>query len=106
MFRSKYIIKILAVFIVTVGVYILYVLNIIPHKTYSNEDFGIKDYFSSMDKDGDGMDDQSDILQNVRNYIKKNQNTKVNITLPDIRTTVMVCVRMWWRRDFYMPAMT
>lgn len=76
MFRSKCIIKILAVFIVTVGVYILYVLNIIPHKTYSNEDFGIKDYFSSIDKDGDGMDDQSDILQNVRNYIKKEPKYK------------------------------
>jgi len=69
MFKPRHIIRNLAIVIVVIGAYILYVLNIIPHKTYSNEDFGIEDYFSAVDKDGDGIDDQSDILQNVRNYI-------------------------------------
>lgn len=51
------------------GLYVLYILNIIPHKSYTNEDFGIADYISAVDKDGDGIDDQSDVLQNVRAYI-------------------------------------
>lgn len=69
MFKTKNVIRNLAIVIVAISIYILYVLNIIPHKSYSNEDFGIADYFSAVDKDGDGVDDQSDILQNVRNYI-------------------------------------
>lgn len=38
-------------------------------KTYTNADFGIADYISSKDMDGDGIDDQSDILAGVRAYI-------------------------------------
>lgn len=38
-------------------------------KTYSNSDFGIADYISSVDKDGDGIDDQSDILAGARKYV-------------------------------------
>ncbi len=49
--------------------YILYLLNYIPHKKYSNEDFGIKAYVSKIDKDQDGVDDQTDILQGVKEYI-------------------------------------
>lgn len=49
--------------------YILYVLNYIPHKKYSNSDFDIKQYVSTVDKDEDGVDDQTDILDNTRNYI-------------------------------------
>lgn len=40
-------------------------------KTYSNADFGIADYISPKDTDGDGIDDQSDILAGARNYIAK-----------------------------------
>lgn len=43
--------------------------NIIPHKMYENKDFNIVTYKSKEDKDKDGMDDQSDILENVRSYI-------------------------------------
>ena len=50
-------------------IYFLYRFNYIPHKMYSNEDFNIKTYTSNIDKDNDGMDDQTDILNNVRNYI-------------------------------------
>ena len=35
----------------------------------SNADFGIADFHSSVDKDGDGVDDQSDVLQGARDYI-------------------------------------
>jgi len=48
---------------------ILYKLNVIPHKYYYNSDFGIATYKSQVDKDGDGIDDQSDILFGVRDYI-------------------------------------
>ena len=47
----------------------LYALNIIPHPKYTNEDFNIPTYHSSIDKDLDGIDDQTDILNNVRNYL-------------------------------------
>jgi uncharacterized protein YijF (DUF1287 family) len=38
--------------------------------SYSNEYFDIEDYISDVDKDQDGVDNQSDILDNVREYIK------------------------------------
>ena len=57
-------------------IYILYQFNYIPHKKYSNEDFDIKTYISQVDKDGDGIDDQTDILNNVKNYISTNPKYK------------------------------
>ena len=42
----------------------------IGNKTkYDNSYFGIETYKSKIDKDNDGIDDQTDILNNVRNYI-------------------------------------
>lgn len=67
---KKKIIIFLIVIIVIVGIcIILYKFNIIPHKYYYNKDFNIETYISSVDKDNDGIDDQTDILNNVRNYI-------------------------------------
>ena len=40
-----------------------------PISAKTNADFGIADQISSVDRDGDGMDDQTDILQGVREYI-------------------------------------
>ena len=48
---------------------ILYMFNVIPHRQFTNEDFGIETYKSLIDKDGDGIDDQTDFLQSARNYI-------------------------------------
>ena len=66
--------KILLVIIITmltIGIiYTLYIFNIIPHKKYTNSDFNIDTYISSIDKDNAGIDDQTDILNNVREYIK------------------------------------
>ena len=59
-----------------VVLYALYRFNYIPHKKYTNEDFNIKTYISKTDKDNDGIDDQTDILNNVRNYIKTNPKYK------------------------------
>lgn len=49
---------------------VLYRFNIILHKQYTNNDFNIETYVSNVDKDSDGIDDQTDILNNVREYIK------------------------------------
>ena len=46
------------------------------NESYTNEDFGISTYTSKVDKDGDGIDDQTDFLQNVREYIAKKPKYK------------------------------
>ena len=68
----------ITIFVLVIGMflYILYEFNVIPHKKYSNSDFGIDTYISSVDYDGDGIDDQSDILENVRKYISTNPEYK------------------------------
>lgn len=50
--------------------YFAYRFNVIPHKKYSNEDFGITFFRSSQDRDGDGIDDQTDILEGARAYVE------------------------------------
>lgn len=60
----------LVVVILTLSIYCLYVFNYIPHKQYTNKDFNIKTYISNIDKDNDSIDDQTDILNNARAYIK------------------------------------
>ena len=54
----------------------LYNFNYLPHKKYTNQDFDIKTYKSAIDKDNDGIDDQTDILQNTRKYIAKKPKYK------------------------------
>lgn len=48
---------------------LLYILNIIPHTQYLNEDFNIDPYISLNDQDHDGIDDQADILNSARTYL-------------------------------------
>ena len=68
--RKRYIvISIVLLLIMIFDIYILYVLNVIPHRKYTNDDFDIDTYISSIDKDNDGIDDQTDILGSVREYI-------------------------------------
>ena len=74
--KLRIILTALALAIIALVVYLLYILNIIPHRKYSNEDFGIATYISAQDKDGDGVDDQTDILHNVRAYIATNPEYK------------------------------
>ena len=62
--------------LIIVVLYALYRFNYIPHKKYTNEDFNIKTYISKTDKDDDGIDDQTDILNHARNYIKTNPKYK------------------------------
>ena len=56
--------------LIIVVLYALYRFNYIPHKKYTNEDFNIKTYVSKIDKDNDGIDDQTDILNHARDYVK------------------------------------
>ena len=61
--------SIIVITIVIIAFIILYNINFIPHRKYTNDDFNIKTYISSIDYDGDGVDDQSDILNSVYLYI-------------------------------------
>ncbi len=55
---------------------VLYRFNYIPHKMYTNEQFGITAYVSVYDKDKDGVEDQTDILQNAKSYVQTNPKYK------------------------------
>ena len=58
------------IILIIIVLYALYRLNYIEHKKYTNKDFNIMTYKSKIDKDKDGIDDQTDILNNARAYIK------------------------------------
>ncbi|MBQ8192644.1 MAG: DUF1287 domain-containing protein [Bacilli bacterium] len=75
---KKIYIVLIILFLVISGIclYVLYELNVIPHRKYTNEDFDIEAYISNIDKDNDGIDDQTDILNGVRNYIATNPKYK------------------------------
>lgn len=69
--KKKIIIPIIiCVILIFTIITLLYKLSIIPHKQYTNADFNIKTYISNIDKDNDGVDDQTDILNNVKKYIE------------------------------------
>lgn len=58
-----------ALLVIIIGV--LYSLNIIPHRQYSDADFNIETYHSQNDQDHDGIDDQADILTSTREYLAR-----------------------------------
>ena len=68
--KKKILIFIILVIFIIISFAFLYLFNFIPHRKYTNKDFGIEDYISKTDKDNDGIDDQTDILNNARDYIK------------------------------------
>ena len=59
----------ITIVIIIITIYILLYNKIDIKNYYTNEDFNIENYISDTDKDGDGIDDQTDILENVRKYI-------------------------------------
>lgn len=67
--RIKIIICMILFLLIVTLIIALYRFNIIPHKQYYNSDFNIETYISNIDKDNDGIDDQTDILNNVKKYI-------------------------------------
>ncbi len=69
---KKTIIVLTIIIVLLIVIYtILYILNYIPHKKYSNSDFNIPTYTSSLDMDNDGIDDSTDILNNAKAYVAK-----------------------------------
>jgi len=56
-----------ALIIILVG--LLYSFNFIPHRQYTDADFDIATYKSQVDRDSDGVDDQTDILASARAYL-------------------------------------
>ncbi|MBR0104045.1 MAG: DUF1287 domain-containing protein [Firmicutes bacterium] len=71
--KNKLIKKVIIIVIVVIAVVIAVPMALRRERsplkrTFTNEDFGIETYVSSVDKDGDGIDDQTDILENVRAY--------------------------------------
>ena len=74
--KKRIFIIVIFIIISVILVALLYFFNTIPHKQYSNSDFNIETYISSVDKDNDGIDNQTDILNNVRTYIAKKPKYK------------------------------
>lgn len=72
---KKVLLILLVLFIITVFT-LLYIFNIIPHKKYMGIDFDITTYQSSIDKDNDGVDDQTDILENAKKYVSNKPKYK------------------------------
>ena len=70
--KKKVLIILLAVVLLGITFFIgfkIYTGKIGNKTKYDNSYFGIATYQSKIDKDNDGIDDQTDILNNVRNYI-------------------------------------
>lgn len=67
------VLRIVGLFVLTafIGIttWLLYRFNFVPHRQYSNADFGIVTYQSLRDADDDGVDDQTDILESARAYL-------------------------------------
>lgn len=66
---KKKIYIVLSIILIVMGCLLCFFL-IRRNLKYTDKDFGIVTYKSSYDMDNDGIDDQSDILMNVREYIK------------------------------------
>ena len=74
--KKRIFIIVIFIIISVILVALLYFFYTIPHKQYSNSYFNIETYISKIDKDNDGIDDQTDILNNVRTYIAKKPKYK------------------------------
>ncbi len=59
----------LLVCLIAIGGIVLYCYNFIPHKKHTQQSFHIAAYISKVDKDEDGVDDQTDLFQSVRAYL-------------------------------------
>lgn len=60
------------IFIIIIIVLLFFIFSVNIHKQDSDSNAGIniEPYISNVDKDNDGIDDQTDILNNVKEYIK------------------------------------
>lgn len=97
--KKRLVFIIIGIIIMSITVLLLYLYNSILHKQYTNEDFKIETYVSNIDKDNDGIDDQTDILNNVRNYISKNPKYKSKYYETGYPMMSMVFVQMLLHLD-------
>lgn len=67
--KILYAILLVVIWILVVVLVLLYRYNYLPHGKYSADKFGITVYQSKNDMDGDGIDDQTDILQGAKKYL-------------------------------------
>ncbi len=70
--KKKWLLFLILIISFLILIYMCYYWNLIPHKMYTNEDFQIQTYYSKIDKDEDGVDDQTDILKSAREYLATN----------------------------------
>ena len=71
--RNVLIFAVIFVALFAFALWLLYHYNYLPHKKYTDKDFTITTYVSTVDKDGDGKDDQTDILENVKKTLESGQ---------------------------------
>ena len=67
------------IIIVCIVISILLLITLLSskeNKKYTNDYFHIETYKSNIDMDNDGIDDQTDILENAKAYINKNPKYK------------------------------
>jgi len=74
--KKRTILTLIIILIIIIISIVIYKPSRIFEKTYTNKDFNIKNYTSLIDKDNDGIDDQTDILENAKNYIAKKPKYK------------------------------
>lgn len=58
------------IFIIITSATTYILLKFLPYGEYENSDFNIPQYISMIDKDNDGIDDQTDILNSAKEYIQ------------------------------------
>ena len=58
------------IFFIIICISLFFIFSVNIHKQDSDNNYNIESYISSVDKDNDGIDDQTDILNNVKEYIK------------------------------------
>ena len=58
------------IFVIIIIILLFFIFSGNTQKQDSDNSFKIESYISSVDKDNDGIDDQTDILNNVKEYIK------------------------------------
>lgn len=73
---KKKIILIIGLIVLLIILILGYYFLSLSKKSYTDKDFNIKTYVSSKDNDSDGIDDQTDILNNAKEYIKKKPKYK------------------------------
>lgn len=71
--KKKYIILIICI-IISLSIVLIYYSS--SKKTYTNKDFNIPDIISNNDKDNDGIDDYTDILEGAIAYVQKKPKYK------------------------------